>query len=78
MGKHSHTYGKGSFLRLLNIVFIPVVIFIFHLCFSFALTALNNFIKCITKGKMNLLHYFGIVIGLSSAHAVFFMTHQHS
>lgn len=34
--------------------FIPVI-FIYNSRFSFALTALNKFIECITKGKLNLL-----------------------
>lgn len=64
----------GSCLRPPNTVFIPVVIFIYHFCFAFALTALNKFIEYITKGKLNLLNYFDPAIGISSAHPVFLMS----
>lgn len=61
---------------LCQTLLIPVVIFIYRFCFAFALTALNKFIECITKGKLNLLNYFDLAIGLSSAHPVFLMPHQ--
>lgn len=56
-------------------VFIPVI-FIYNSWFYFAVTALNKFIEYITKGKLNLLSYFDLVIGLNSAHPVFLMPHQ--